>query len=57
MTREEQALLFLIAAGHALRSYQYGNDSPDLAEEMADSIDEFFEEGRKQAKNELVRQI
>jgi NTP pyrophosphatase (non-canonical NTP hydrolase) len=26
------------AAGSALRSYQYGNDSPDLAKEIADHI-------------------
>jgi hypothetical protein len=30
----------LIAASHALRSYQYGNSSPGLAIEMADKIDE-----------------
>ena len=27
------------AASHALRSYQYGNASPELAERMANSID------------------
>ena len=27
------------AAFHALRSYQYGNASPDLAEEIADRLD------------------
>lgn len=32
----------LIAANHALRSYQYGNASPDLAEEVADKIDEYL---------------
>jgi len=32
----EQALS---AAFHALRSYQYGNASPDLAEEIADDIE------------------
>lgn len=29
----------LIAASHALRSYQYGNAAPDLAESIADRID------------------
>ena len=29
----------LRAASHALRSYQYGNSSEELAEEMADKID------------------
>jgi len=29
----------LQAAGHALRSYQYGNSSPDLAAQTADGID------------------
>lgn len=29
----------LTAAAHALRSYQYGNASPDLAKEIADQID------------------
>lgn len=30
----------LTAASHALRSYQYGNASPELAESVADSCDE-----------------
>ena len=30
----------LIAASHALRSYQHGNSAPDLAKEIADKIDE-----------------
>jgi hypothetical protein len=29
----------LIGAVHALRAYQYGNASPDLAESVADSIE------------------
>ena len=28
------------AAVHALRSYQYGNSSPELAEEVADALEE-----------------
>jgi len=28
-----------VAAVHALRSYQYGNSAPDLAEEIADALD------------------
>ena len=27
------------AASHALRSYQYGNSSPELAEEMVDALE------------------
>jgi hypothetical protein len=34
----------LEAASHALRSYQYGNASEELAEEMADCIDEALKE-------------
>jgi len=33
----------LAAAAHALRSYQFGNDAPDLAKAMADKIVEFQE--------------
>jgi hypothetical protein len=50
MHEEARAHLLLIAAGHALRSYQHGNSSPDLAEEIADEIDKFFEEGRETKK-------
>ena len=32
-----------IAAVHALRSYQYGNSSPDLAEEIADALEAAIE--------------
>ena len=34
-----EARKVMTAAGHALRSYQYGNSSTDLAQEMADAID------------------
>jgi len=34
-----EARKVMTAAGHALRSYQYGNSSTELAEEMADAID------------------
>lgn len=36
---DESLLLLLQAAAHALRSYQYGNASPDLAEEVAEHIE------------------
>jgi hypothetical protein len=29
----------LVAAYHALRSYQFGNSSPDLAQSIADKIE------------------
>jgi len=35
----EDAHKLLTAASHALRSYQYGNAAPDLAESIADRID------------------
>jgi uncharacterized protein DUF29 len=35
-------LKLLLAAAHALRSYQYGNSSPELAKEIADEIDGFL---------------
>jgi hypothetical protein len=39
--KEETSRLSLLlnGAGHALRSYQFGNSSPDLAKELADKID------------------
>ena len=37
--REKLLRSILVAASHGLRSYQYGNASTDLAEEMADHID------------------
>jgi hypothetical protein len=33
----------LLSALHALRSYQYGNSSPELAEEVADKIEKELE--------------
>lgn len=33
----------LHSAVHALRSYQYGNGSPDLAEEVANSVEKALE--------------
>lgn len=40
--RKEQVKI-LESAKDALRSYQYGNSSPDLAKEIADSIESFIE--------------
>jgi hypothetical protein len=37
--RAETEGKLLTAAVHALRSYQFGNDAPGLAKEMADAID------------------
>lgn len=37
----------LIAAYDALRSYQYGNSSTELAEEMADAIGLYFSGGKE----------
>jgi hypothetical protein len=34
----------LRAAFHALRSYQYGNASPDLAKEIADKLEVFLKQ-------------
>ena len=54
MSTREYDLLF--AAYHALRSYQFGNDSTDLAKEIADEIDVYLKtESRK--NHELVRPI
>lgn len=39
------ALPLLRAAMHALRSYQFGNGSPVLAEEVADALDVFIAKG------------
>jgi hypothetical protein len=41
MSNNEQELL--LAAFHALRSYQYGNNATDLAEEIAAKIEEFLQ--------------
>jgi len=35
---------FIKASGHALRSYQYGNSSPDLAEALADKAEALLRE-------------
>jgi hypothetical protein len=32
----------LLAASHALRSYQYGNSATELAKEVADEVDAFL---------------
>jgi hypothetical protein len=37
-TEQIQSAELLTAAEHALRSYQHGNASPDLAKEVADAI-------------------
>jgi hypothetical protein len=37
--QEKEVLLLLRAAMDALRSYQYGNASTELAEEIADKIE------------------
>lgn len=34
-------------AGHALRSYQYGNGSEDLAKSVADKCDEMLEKAKE----------
>lgn len=39
-SRRDEWRKLLEAASHGLRSYQYGNSSPDLAEEMANKIDQ-----------------
>jgi hypothetical protein len=36
------------AAFHALKSYQYGNDAPDLAQGMAESITQLLEDFKKE---------
>lgn len=45
MADDVKLVALLIAAAHALRSYEYGNSSPDLAEEMADAIIEYLADG------------
>ena len=39
LDRIEAMELVIVAASHALRSYQYGNGSPELAQSAADAID------------------
>ena len=48
LAEREEARRLLVAAGHALRSYQYGNAATGPAEEMADSIDRFIATGEPQ---------
>ena len=38
----EELLRLLGAANSALKSYQYGNQSPDLAESISNAIDDFI---------------
>ena len=38
-TKLTELLVLLKAASHALKSYQYGNSSPILAEEVSKKID------------------
>lgn len=40
----ENGLILMSAARQALKSYQYGNDSPLLATEIGDEIDKFLKE-------------
>jgi len=47
----------LTAAVHALRSYQYGNASTELAEEMADHIDEALKEAPTMIKPTIGRVV
>lgn len=44
--------LLLVAASFALRSYQHGNSSPALAEEVADTIDAALADLRHSAKED-----
>ena len=42
MSRDVETVKLLTAASHALRSYEFGNASPDLAREMAVAIEEYL---------------
>jgi hypothetical protein len=42
LDERDQAVRLLVTSSHALRSYQYGNSAPDLAEGIADQIDAFL---------------
>lgn len=44
---ESPERVLLIAAYDALRSYQYGNGSTELAEEIADAIGLYFSGGKE----------
>ena len=48
----DEAKRILIAASHALRSYEYGNVAIGLAKEMADAIDKFIVTGEFQTLEE-----
>jgi hypothetical protein len=50
MRTREQLLNLLNAATDALRSYEMGNSSPDLAKEVADFLFKAVEEESKSAK-------
>jgi hypothetical protein len=48
LEKERESLLDLyLAAFYALRSYQYGNAAPDLAEEIADKIKSVLKDAGK----------
>lgn len=55
MDREKQKelLKLLRAAYNALRSYQYGNKSTELAEEVADEIEEAIDMENKYWREEI----
>lgn len=42
VNNREQILKTLTAAAHALRSYEYGNASPDLARSIAEHCEQLF---------------
>jgi hypothetical protein len=46
----------LLAASHALRSYQYGNSAIELAREIADDIDNFLVASLNQESSAPVKQ-
>jgi hypothetical protein len=48
LSTESESWRLLEAASHALKSYACGNAAPDLAEEMAESIDRFLATGEPQ---------
>ena len=48
LEKERESLLELcLTAFHVLRSYQYGNVAPDLAEEIADKIESVLKDAGK----------
>jgi hypothetical protein len=50
-------IMAAMAAVEALRSYQYGNSSPELAEEIADALHAAIERGLDERDTELGRQM